>query len=112
MPASNPLFITTPDTLSRQERALFDALSPEPHRVFTKSELRCHGSTRDLDSTASRLRAKLAAFDGRRSPVNVWGVGYRLEDPPEHSDRPRLATSYGAVHDLPREPGEDPYGLS
>ena len=27
-------------------------------------------------------------------------------------DSPRLATSYGAVHGLSREPGDDHYGLS
>jgi DNA-binding response OmpR family regulator len=86
VPASNPLFLTTPDTLTRQERALFGFLAREPHRVFTKAELLAAlrpatRSTRQLDSLAASLRAKLAAFDGRRSPVNVWGVGYRLEDP-------------------------------
>jgi DNA-binding response OmpR family regulator len=37
------------------------------------------GSTRTLDSHASRLRRKLAG-SGRRWIVNVWGVGYRLTD--------------------------------
>jgi DNA-binding response OmpR family regulator len=39
------------------------------------------GSTRTLDSHASRLRRKLAPVaKGRRWVVNVWGVGYRLTD--------------------------------
>lgn len=90
MNTENPQFITTPDTLTADERRLFDVLAREPHRVFTKDELlrellpaphRPYGSTRRLDSVAVRLGRKLADFDGRRSPVNVWGVGYRLEDP-------------------------------
>ena len=40
------------------------------------------GSTRTLDSHASRVRRKLAP-SGRRWMVNVWGVGYRLTDPVE-----------------------------
>jgi DNA-binding response OmpR family regulator len=39
------------------------------------------GSTRTLDSHASRLRRKLTPLaGGRRWVVNVWGVGYRLTD--------------------------------
>ena len=37
------------------------------------------GSTRTLDSHASRLRRKLVP-SGRRWVINVWGVGYRLTD--------------------------------
>jgi DNA-binding response OmpR family regulator len=37
------------------------------------------GSTRTLDSHASRLRRKLNP-SGRRWIINVWGVGYRLTD--------------------------------
>lgn len=85
MPATNPNFITSPPDLSRCERALFALLVIEPHRVMTKDQILCAcpsiGSIRRLDTTAARLRARLSSFDGRRSPVNIWGVGYRLEDP-------------------------------
>ena len=60
-------------------------LAREPERVFTKEELlrsvwqyRSGGSTRTLDSHASRLRRKLAPEDVRRWVINVWGIGYRL----------------------------------
>lgn len=85
MPATNPHFITSPDNLSRRARTLFDFLARDPGRVFTKAAIMqarpSFRSTRDLDSAAIELRAALEAFDGRRSPCNVWGVGYRLEDP-------------------------------
>jgi DNA-binding response OmpR family regulator len=60
-------------------------LAREPERVFAKVELlravwgyHAGGSTRTLDSHASRLRRKLAREGARRWVVNVWGVGYRL----------------------------------
>jgi DNA-binding response OmpR family regulator len=72
--------------LSAKEFALLRTLAAEPTRVFTKEELlrdvwgfKLMGSTRTLDSHASRLRRKLAP-SGRRWIVNVWGVGYRLTD--------------------------------
>jgi DNA-binding response OmpR family regulator len=72
--------------LSAKEFALVRALAEEPTRVFTKEELlrdvwgfKAMGSTRTLDSHASRLRRKLTP-SGRRWVVNVWGVGYRLTD--------------------------------
>jgi DNA-binding response OmpR family regulator len=72
--------------LSAKEFALLRMLASEPTRVFTKEELlrdvwgfKLMGSTRTLDSHASRLRRKLAP-SGRRWIVNVWGVGYRLTD--------------------------------
>jgi DNA-binding response OmpR family regulator len=72
--------------LSAKEFALLRTLAAEPTRVFTKEELlrdvwgfKLMGSTRTLDSHASRLRRKLAP-SGRRWVVNVWGVGYRLTD--------------------------------
>ena len=75
--------------LSAKEFALLHALAADPLRVFTKEELlrdvwgfQLMGSTRTLDSHASRVRRKLApAAAGRRWIVNVWGVGYRLTDP-------------------------------
>jgi DNA-binding response OmpR family regulator len=73
--------------LSAKEFALLRTLASEPTRVFTKEELlrdvwgfRSMGSTRTLDSHASRVRRKLTP-SGRRWMVNVWGVGYRLTDP-------------------------------
>jgi DNA-binding response OmpR family regulator len=72
--------------LSAKEFALLRTLAEEPTRVFTKEELlrdvwgfKLMGSTRTLDSHASRLRRKLAP-SGRRWVINVWGVGYRLTD--------------------------------
>ena len=55
--------------------------------MFSKEELlrdvwgfRSLGSTRTLDSHASRLRRKLDPEAGR-FVVNCWGVGYRLVEP-------------------------------
>ncbi len=71
--------------LRRQEFQLLVHLAREPERVFAREELlravwgyRSNGSTRTLDSHASRLRRKLGAQDGQRWVKNVWGVGYRL----------------------------------
>ncbi len=71
--------------LRRMEFELLVALAREPERVFAREELmravwgyRSSGSTRTLDSHASRLRSKLAVHDSRRWVINVWGVGYRL----------------------------------
>ncbi|MBC7461683.1 MAG: response regulator transcription factor [Thermoleophilia bacterium] len=72
--------------LSSKEFLLLAALASEPRRVFRKQELlesvwgfRSMGSTRTLDSHASRLRRKLRPLgDGRAYVGNVWGVGYRL----------------------------------
>lgn len=72
--------------LSAKEFALLCHLAQEPTRVYTKRELlrevwgyQLEGSTRTLDSHASRLRRKLAPSPTRWI-VNVWGVGYRLTD--------------------------------
>jgi DNA-binding response OmpR family regulator len=72
--------------LSKKEFALLRALAGEPTRVFTREELlrgvwgfRALGTTRTLDSHASRLRKKLTAR-GDTFVINVWGVGYRLVD--------------------------------
>jgi DNA-binding response OmpR family regulator len=72
--------------LSAKEFALLRMLASQPGRVFTKEELlrdvwgfKLMGSTRTLDSHASRLRRKLTP-SGRRWVINVWGVGYRLTD--------------------------------
>jgi DNA-binding response OmpR family regulator len=72
--------------LSAKEFALVRTLAADPTRVFSKEELmrtvwgtRALGTSRTLDSHASRLRHKLAG-GGDRFIVNVWGVGYRLVD--------------------------------
>ena len=74
-----------PLDLRRMEFELLVHLAREPQRVFAKDELlravwgyRSGGSTRTLDSHASRLRRKLAPDGARRWVINVWGIGYRL----------------------------------
>ncbi len=71
--------------LRRQEFHLLVHLAREPERVFAKDELlqavwgyRSSGSTRTLDSHASRLRRKLGSHGAGRWVINVRGVGYRL----------------------------------
>jgi DNA-binding response OmpR family regulator len=71
--------------LRRLEFELLFYLAGDPERVFAKDELlravwgyRSSGSTRTVDSHASRLRRKLEVDSDRRWVINVWGVGYRL----------------------------------
>jgi DNA-binding response OmpR family regulator len=71
--------------LRRMEFELLVHLAREPERVFARDELlravwryRAGGSTRTVDSHASRLRRRLDPDDAGRWVVNVWGVGYRL----------------------------------
>jgi len=71
--------------LRRLEFELLVHLAREPERVFTRGELlravwgyRADGSTRTVDSHASRLRRKLDRDGGRCWLITVWGVGYRL----------------------------------
>jgi DNA-binding response OmpR family regulator len=71
--------------LRRLEFDLLVQLAVDPGRVFAKDELlrvvwgyRASGSTRTVDSHASRLRRKLEQHDARRWVINVWGIGYRL----------------------------------
>ncbi len=73
-----------PVQLRRLEFDLLVHLAREPERVFAKHELlravweyRSTGSTRTVDSHASRLRRKLEQHGGRWV-INEWGVGYRL----------------------------------
>ena len=73
-----------PVDLRRMELELLIHLAGDPERVFTKQELLCavwgyrsRGSTRTVDSHASRLRRKLQTRGGRWV-INVWGIGYRL----------------------------------
>ena len=72
-------------SLRRMEFELLLHLATDPERVFAKHELlqavwgyRSSGSTRTLDSHASRLRRKLEHESALRWVINVWGVGYRL----------------------------------
>jgi DNA-binding response OmpR family regulator len=71
--------------LRRLEYELLLHLARDPGRVFAKQELMravwgyaTPGSTRTLDSHASRLRRKLNAYGEEGWVVNVRGVGYRL----------------------------------
>jgi DNA-binding response OmpR family regulator len=71
--------------LRRLEFDLLLALARDPRRVFAKEELlrvvwgyRAPGSSRTLDSHASRLRRKLDSSGDARWVINVWGIGYRL----------------------------------
>ncbi len=73
-----------PLQLRRMEYELLAHLARDPRRVFNKHELlkavwgfRSPGTTRTLDSHASRLRRKLGAA-GEHWIINVRGVGYRL----------------------------------
>ena len=75
-----------PVHLTSKEFALALRLATEPTRVFTRAELladvwgfRSPGTTRTLDSHASRLRRKLSVGSGQYV-INVWGTGYRLLD--------------------------------
>jgi DNA-binding response OmpR family regulator len=80
--------------LARKEFLLLLVLATVPTRVFSKDELmsavwgtrRPAGSTRTLDSHASRLRSRLDP-EGRRFVVNCWGIGYRLVDSQEVAER-------------------------
>ena len=74
-----------PIALRRMEFELLAQLAREPARVFAKPELlravwgyRSCGSTRTLDSHASRLRRKLDLDGSGNWVINVRGVGYRL----------------------------------
>lgn len=71
--------------LRRMELEMLAHLAREPERAFTRAELlravwgyRAAGSTRTVDTHASRLRHKLQAIEPRRWLVAVRGVGYRL----------------------------------
>jgi DNA-binding response OmpR family regulator len=75
----------TPVALRRLEYALLVHLARDPGRVYTKHELmrdvwgfRSPGTTRTLDSHASRLRRALAAAGADGLVCTTRGVGYRL----------------------------------
>jgi DNA-binding response OmpR family regulator len=70
--------------LRRMEFELLAHLASDPDRAFARTELlreiwgyRSAGSTRTVDTHASRLRAKMRRGDGAWV-IGVWGVGYRL----------------------------------
>ncbi len=70
--------------LRHLEFELLAHLATDPRRVFRKHELlkavwgyRSAGTTRTVDSHASRLRRKLNNT-GEQWIINEWGVGYRL----------------------------------
>lgn len=74
-----------PVELRRREYALLAHMAREPERVWTRYELlrdvwgyRAAGTTRTVDSHASRVRRKLAAAGAVGWVVSTWGVGYRL----------------------------------
>jgi DNA-binding response OmpR family regulator len=78
-------FDGSPLRLRRLEYELLAYLAREPRRVFAKHELMravwgcvAAGSTRTLDSHASRLRRTLRSAGPEQWVVNVRGVGYRL----------------------------------
>lgn len=80
-----------PVTLTRSEYRLLVELASDPFKVFTKERLlhkvyRSSGGSLTLDSDAARLRSKLCA-KGERFIINVWGVGYRLLDPPMREEK-------------------------
>jgi DNA-binding response OmpR family regulator len=75
----------TPVGLRRREYLLLAHLARDPSRVHTKDELlrdvwgfRADGSTRTVDTHASRLRRKLARAGARGWVISIWGVGYCL----------------------------------
>lgn len=83
--------------MNEEESKLYDLLSSEPTRVFTKEEIikslfpdyqQEHtpigigmGPTRLIDKTAVSLRERLLEEnpDARRI-INVWGIGYRFQE--------------------------------
>jgi len=74
-----------PVELRRQEFALLAHLARDPSRVHDKHDLlrevwgyRATGSTRTVDSHASRLRRKLASAGADGWVCSAWGIGYSL----------------------------------
>jgi DNA-binding response OmpR family regulator len=76
-------------SLTAKEYDLLRCLATEPTRVFTRAELLrdvwgypSGSRSRTVDSHAARLRQKLDRPGEQRLLINVWGVGWRLADPP------------------------------
>ncbi len=74
-----------PLPLRRMEYELLARLAREPDRAFARDELlreiwhyRSTGSTRTVDTHASRLRTTLRTADSAAWVIAVWGIGYRL----------------------------------
>jgi DNA-binding response OmpR family regulator len=83
--ARTATFASMPISLRRREYALLVHLARDPTRVYTRHELlrdvwgyRSEGTTRTLDSHASRLRRALAQAGALGWVRASWGVGYRL----------------------------------
>ncbi|MGO9490438.1 MAG: response regulator transcription factor [Solirubrobacteraceae bacterium] len=77
------LLAEEPLELRRMEYELLAHMARQPERAFSREELlrviwgyRSAGSTRTVDTHASRLRRKMRC--GGPWLVGVWGVGYRL----------------------------------
>jgi DNA-binding response OmpR family regulator len=74
----------TPVKMRPLEYKLLVQLARDPRRVYTKQELLLRvwgytvGTTRTLDTHASRVRRKLERAGARGWIVSTWGVGYRL----------------------------------
>jgi|SRR5450755_1451420 DNA-binding response OmpR family regulator len=80
--------------LTAKEYELLRCLASDPTRVFSRAELLrdvwgypSGSRSRTVDSHAVRLRQKLDRPGEQRLIVTVWGVGWRLADPPEPGPR-------------------------
>ena len=80
--------------LTAKEYELLRCLASDPTRVFTRAELLrdvwgypSGSRSRTVDSHAVRLRQKLDRPGEQRLVVTVWGVGWRLSDPPGPGSR-------------------------
>lgn len=98
-------YALVPVELRRREYALLAHMASDPERVWTRHELlrdvwgyRSTGTTRTVDSHASRLRRSLASAGARGWVVSIWGVGYRHH-------RLRLATLGTERQRFHRAPG-------
>ncbi|HEX4438019.1 MAG TPA: response regulator transcription factor [Solirubrobacteraceae bacterium] len=81
-------FDAVPVALRRREHALLVHIARAPARVYSRAELLSEvwgyrtGTTRTLDSHASRLRRALADAGAEGWVCSTWGVGYRLAPRP------------------------------
>lgn len=84
---------SAPVELRRLEYKLLMQLTRDPRRVYTKEELLirvwgyAEGSTRTVDTHASRIRRKLAQAGARGWIISTWGVGYSLAPAPNTETR-------------------------